>query len=235
MGEHKTMAKYSPFSSATATNRMVGKSCLIATAIVILTSVGCEDDPNGGSNDPGVQSPGTAAANYNSSGFGIYPGSVSIDPSASGSVKFEAINGSSPFTWRVSRSDLGSISSSGLYTPKPLSGNNTVTVTDSQNKSVKATVVQAASDEPPIPTPTLVIIPSSDVLDASESRSLTFQVTGGSPPYSWSVSRTNLGVIVKSSGVYAEYISSPVIGVNNVTVRDSQGIVATASITQRKD
>lgn len=202
-----------------------------ATAMLCATFIlaGCEDDPGSVPENQDPRSPGSAAASFNSSGLGIMPGSISIDASISGSVQFEALNGSPPYSWRVSRSDLGTINNAGLYTSKPIAGNNTITVTDSRNISVQATAFQSASGAPPATD--LSIIPDDLVFDTEEQYTIQFQASGGSPPYQWFVSSSDLGDIERNTGKYTT--KNIITGVNIITVRDSGGLVATARVTTR--
>lgn len=182
--------------------------------------VGCEDDVSKFGSKPPVVDVGVITS---SSGLGVKPGAVTLAPGTVRDVQFEAINGTPPYTWRVSRNNLGTISSSGLYMANDDAGENTITVTDSEGRSVQATVTQSARafDE-------LKISPASGELATDKSYELKFQATGGAPPYSWSVSSSSLGTI-NNSGLYT---SKPVPGNNTVVVVDQNGSSASVNVNQ---
>lgn len=197
---------------------------LASVLVLALFVSACEDDPDDrmASQDP--LSPGSSAANYGASGFGIMPGSATISAATTRIIQFEAISGSPPYTWRVSRSDLGTITASGLYTSNTREGINTITVTDSRNASVRATVTQTSEA-----TSTLRISPSSSDVPVDRQYQVQFQVSGGVPPYAWSVSQSTLGTI-DGDGLYT---SRTISGANTVFVRDGNGSLASALINQR--
>ena len=60
---------------------------------------------------------------------------------------------------------------------------------------------------------------------------VTFTANGGKPAYTWSVANTNIGTIT-SHGNTAVYRPEDTTGGNFVTVTDSEGNSATATITQ---
>lgn len=187
--------------------------------------VGCEDDPDASLTNQTPETPHASVANYGASGFGIMPGSVSLGSGSNRDVQFEPINGTPPYTWRVSRSDLGAISSAGLYMANTPDGQNTITVTDSAGRSVQATVIQANNAAA---IAALAIVPATSTIGIDKQYQISFQATGGIPPYSWSASSTGLGTIT-SAGLYT---SRTIAGQNTITVRDANGTLASATVIQ---
>lgn len=146
------------------------------------------------------------------------PVSISIDPTtatlqSSQTQQFTAIvsnTNSTNVTWSISPSDLGSISSTGLYTPPAsIFSPETVTVTATNaypNISASATITLN-------PTVTMAITPATGILQANQSEQ--FQVVGtatsygcsgdctssGPVPGNWSINPAGMGSI-NSSGVY---------------------------------
>jgi hypothetical protein len=82
----------------------------------------------------------------------------------------------------------------------------------------------------PNPTYTLTVSVSAGTLSADGDRA-TVTVSGGVPPYSWSVQDINLGNISANSGSSVVYTRLNA-GANAVTVNDSQGHVGNAVIQQ---
>ncbi len=201
-------------------------ACLVPLVLTMLLAAGCEDDPDASLANQNPDTPSSSVANYGPSGLGIMPGSVTMGAGSSRDVQFEAVSGTPPYRWRVARSDLGSISSAGLYMATTAEGQNTITLTDSDGRSVQASIYQANNAGS---IPALSVIPAGSSLAVDKQYQITFQATGGLPPYTWSVSSPSLGTI-NSAGLYT---SRTVTGDNTVTVRDSNGSLASATVEQR--
>lgn len=80
---------------------------------------------------------------------------------------------------------------------------------------------------------TLGITPSSVTLSSASTTNIQFTAAGGVPPYSWSVSDSNgtYGVLAANDDI-AIYTPTAAAGGVFVSVTDSTGTVATATIVQ---
>ena len=76
----------------------------------------------------------------------------------------------------------------------------------------------------------MVISPKSAELDVNGAQQV-FEVTGGTPPYSWSVVDISLGSMVAQGGTSAVYERS-VAGDNSIRLQDGSGSAAFAKATQ---
>ena len=142
---------------------------------------------------------------------------------------FKASGGDGAFHWGVSDSTNGKIESQGadqaLYTCLQV-GNNDVIVQDDGGHYAVAHISPVATD-------TVTISPASLTL-ASGALNASFVVSGGTPPYFWISGNTDLGIVVPTSSSYVEaYIAVKyAYGQNVVTVIDSNGRTASATVTQ---
>jgi hypothetical protein len=93
----------------------------------------------------------------------------------------------------------------------------------------QATVTPAVTSSPPAK---LVINPTSAALSTNANSQL-FTVSGGTTPYSWSLSSSTLGSLSSSSGSSVTYTSAHIAGANTITVNDasSNSVTATATYT----
>jgi len=144
-------------------------------------------------------------------------------------VVFTASGGSGSYHWSLSSEDNGAVSSRGanqcVYKCKKV-GNNDVIVTDDGGQYAAAHITPA--------TDTMTVTPASAALSGS-SRYVSFTVTGGTPPYSWTSGNASLGTISYSASTSytAGYTAaSGAYGQNTISVRDAEGRIATASVTQ---
>ena len=184
-----------------------------------LLPVGCED--NAEPDDWGTPDPTGALS--------IVPSSVDLmDESAS----FTAQGGGGPYAWRVSDSTLGGITdtsdSRATYTRQDGKvGINQVILSDSHGRTVSATVNQTGADYVAL---SVTATPSSL---ASNQMTSALVATGGAAPYRWSVLESALGQIISVSGdTYSALYGRSRQGNNVVSVEDSNGTVATVTITQ---
>lgn len=160
-------------------------------------------------------------------------GSLSISPTSASfstndlSESFSAVGGTSPYTWSVSDSSRGTLSSSSgetvTYTSAHVEGNNTITVKDANGATATATATYTTSG----PT-SLSISPPTLSLSSSTYKG-TFKATGGDGTYTWMVSDEALGTISPTSGSSTTYTSKKVIGTNSITVIDTDNQQASAS------
>ena len=77
---------------------------------------------------------------------------------------------------------------------------------------------------------TLTVAPSSATVAPSGTR--TFAASGGTAPYSWTVSNSTLGACNPSTGASTTYTAGSVTGTNSITCTDSSGQHVTVTITQ---
>lgn len=144
-------------------------------------------------------------------------------------VVFTASGGQGSYHWSLSSDDNGEVSAKGanqcVYKCKKV-GNNDVIVTDDGGHYAAAHITPA--------TDTMTVTPASVTL-SSGSRYVSFTVTGGTPPYSWTSGSASLGTISYSASTSytAGYTAvAGAYGLNTISVRDAEGRVATASVTQ---
>ena len=145
-------------------------------------------------------------------------------------IAFVVSEGSGDYNWTLSNYEFGQIRSHGvnscIYRCIKV-GNNDVIVTDSQGHFASAHVS-------PYPE-SLTITPSSATLSGT-SRYVSFTVSGGTAPYTWTSGNASLGTIsysASSSYTAAYTASSGAYGVNTITVRDAAGLIITATVTQQ--
>lgn len=132
--------------------------------------------------------------------------------------------GRAPYTWTVAAGVLPaglSLSSAGAFTGAPKSaGSSTFTVqaTDAGGASAQSTLTLSIDPGPSIVNQSLP--PATIAAPYSE----TFMVTGGTPPYSWSINSGPIpaGLVLSSSGVLAGRPGA--LGSTTVTVRVTDGL-----------
>lgn len=144
-------------------------------------------------------------------------------------VIFTASGGEGGFHWYLANEDNGELNSHGAnqcaYKCKKV-GNNTVTVQDDGGHYAAAQITPVAD--------TMTVTPSSVTLSGS-SRYVSFTVSGGTSPYVWTSGNASLGTISYSASTSytAGYTAiAGAYGQNTITVRDAEGRIATASVTQ---
>ena len=94
-------------------------------------------------------------------------------------------------------------------------------------------IVGCEKASPPATTPPVTISPSSVSLTASTPSATLFDATGGDGIYTWTLSNNGLGSVVnQNDNTEATYQSHAVVGTNTLTVTDSTGLSAAATITQ---
>ena len=160
----------------------------------------------------------------------ITPDSAALDI-VGGEIVFTASGGVGVYHWSVSNDDNGQVSSSGanqcVYLCNKV-GNNDVIVTDDGGHFASAHITPV--------TDTMSVTPETVSLDTSAGeRYVSFTVTGGTAPYTWTSGNASLGVISYSASTSytAGYTAvSGAYGENTISVRDAEGRVATASVKQ---
>lgn len=155
------------------------------------------------------------------------PAKFTISPSSAScytnDIKKEFIvtGGTAPYSWKVSDSSRGSLSSTSgstvTYTSAHIAGDNTITVADSSSNTVTATVTYYAS------APSgLKISPPQRTFTTNYYKDI-FSATGGSGSYQWYVADESLGKVSSDSGSSITYTSTRKTGVNTITVIDNSG------------
>jgi hypothetical protein len=193
-------------------NAAAWSRCVAAIALGLCVA-SCEDDKSAASSAP----------------FRIDPReSVLTEPNQR--VVLRAIGGHLPMRWRVSTNSLGWISGGGgdtvTYVSSAVKGVNEVTVTDAQQWTAKAIVIQKEKEviEP------LTIAPTAGTINNNGGQ-IVFTAKGGKTPYGWSVSDGNLGSIASKGKTLATY-TRRAAGQNSVILTDSRGAAAIATVTQ---
>jgi RHS repeat-associated protein len=142
--------------------------------------------------------------------------------------------------WSISPSNLGSISSAGLYTAlAQICGPETVTVTATSQADPTVSTSATVTVNPPLPTVTVTITPSTAILLANQTQQFNASVAvingvcGGLGSSTWSISPAGMGT-VSSSGLYKAPASIPTqqtVIVTAIGQSDSVTATATATIT----
>lgn len=142
-------------------------------------------------------------------------------------ANFRVSEGTPPYTWSVALPDVGSVSpvtgSQTVYTALKVSANSIV-VHDSKGQSA----VGNLNASPVI----MAVTPSSVTLE-NDGDLASFTVTGGTAPFTWTVSDESLGGMLNppadsSSEVYQRIHS----GDNSIMISDSLGNTVNAIINQ---
>jgi len=187
-------------------------------AIFAVVMTGCEDSPDTDNNDDYFED---SAVSRDPRDIGITPTLTVAPASATATfigqaISFTVSGGSGGFKWSVANS-AGSVrvegSSMAVYTVGTLSGNSVI-VYDSAGHAGVATITG-----PNDPSLSAAADPISLSSDGSKS---ILTATGGTPPYSWSVTDLALGTLNSGSGQQVVYTRGHV-GDNSVTVSDSTG------------
>lgn len=155
----------------------------------------------------------------------IEPALVSI--STTDPIDFTATTGFSSYSFTVSDSSLGKITSvnnnKATYEAESgASGKNTITVKVSGGKTATATVVHEASE--------LALKPQLKKLSAGATQEFT--ATSGFSTYTFSVADSSLGSIVEITDNKATYQATTNVGLNTITVKVNGGQTASATIEQ---
>lgn len=182
----------------------------VALAAAILVAVGCNN-----------------SSFYTALGNKVTVDKLLISPATAtipvnGSITFTATGGAPPYTFSMV-SGVGSINAStGVYT-SPTAGTEKVQVKDKQGGTSAATVTVTSTGGP------LAITPSSVSLNAGGS--MTFVATGGTPPYTFSLTATGsnppMPTINATTGAYT---AGSTIGSDTVRVTDSLSATSTATV-----
>ena len=160
------------------------------------------------------------------------PANQTVKPGASISVMPTVSGGTTPYTWSISQSsglDL-SISSSGTITgtapSTPGTYTVTVTVTDNNDITASCTFTIKVLDEPEL------TCPANQTVKPGASISVTPTVSGGTTPYTWSISQSSgLDLSISSSGtITGTAPSTPGTYTVTVTVTDDNDCEDTCTL-----
>lgn len=205
---------------------------LAVACLALVIPVGCDD---GGSGDNGELD-----AYFDSHPYVADPRDdgatiVTLTPSSATlstvgeKVVFQFNGGSGPITWDVSNGSKGSISANGdqgVYTVLAVGANDVIAYDRNGNAAI-AKISGSSSDS----SSPLSVSASKTLLDANNKMAV-LTASGGTAPYSWSVSDDGkgnfVGGITGASVQYMRYSS----GDNGVTVTDSLGAKASLIIEQ---
>jgi len=135
---------------------------------------------------------------------------------------FAASAGAGVYTWSLSTNNSGgSITSTGSYTAGSTGGvTDTIIVTDSMGNAATATVAVLA--------PLVITSGSGGTVTVLAGGQQALTASGGTGPYTWSLSTNNSGGSITSAGVYT---AGPTTGVTDtVKVTDSTGASTTISV-----
>lgn len=161
----------------------------------------------------------------------ISPSSAQIDIVGQ-EVAFTVSGGVGDYHWYLSNEDNGELNSHGadqcIYKCKKV-GNNTVTVQDEGGHYAAAQITPVADK--------MTVTPASVALSGGALH-VSFTVSGGTAPYVWTSGNASLGTVSYSASTSYTAAYTAVAGAygqNTITVRDTEGRIATASVTQSSD
>nr|WP_311719288.1 putative Ig domain-containing protein [Edaphobacter lichenicola] len=160
-----------------------------------------------------------------------FAGATSTQPY---STTLSATGGTAPYTWSVTGLPAGlSLSSNGVIAGTPTATGNfsiSVTVTDSQSPAKTASATIPLSVTAPI-APLSITSTAFAGATSNQPYSTTLSATGGTAPYTWSVTGLPAGLTLGSNGVIAGTPTATGTFSITVTVTDSQSPAKTASAT----
>jgi len=153
----------------------------------------------------------------------ISPAAVSV--AEGGTLTFTATGGKPPYSFaRVS--GTGSIDAgTGLYTAPPTAGSETVRVTDSKGRRSDAAITVTTSGG--------MLAISPDAVSMGPGGSLSFIATGGTAPYTFSLTASGSGSpLINDGGIPGAYVAGASTGTDTIQVQDSAlPTAATATAT----
>ena len=148
-------------------------------------------------------------------------------------VVFTVSGGEGDYHWSVSHPGNGSIHSQGANQAVYISSlvaDNSITVQDDVGHFAASYIQTASSTN----ASALTVSPASVTLSSGQQFA-SFTVSGGTAPFSWTSGNVRLGTVSYSAGTsyVASYTAvSGAYGQNVITVADSEGRIASATITQ---
>lgn len=207
-----------------------GTALILVSAIALAALfVGCEDEPSTGNVDSYFADSDTTNQERED---GLIPLTISPDLASVSYVgeriALRAEGAILPITWSPANYDAATVTVVGprsdyaVYQAKLLLENSVIAV-DAAGRVAKMDITVGAISG-------LAISPSSPTLIETNVTSVTFTVSGGAPPYGdWEVAYSDLGVFTGDT-----YTATNFPGTNIVSISDSAGTVATASIAQQE-
>jgi len=205
---------------------------ITAIAALVLALAGCERDSDTSSAESYFENNPYSSETRTDPD----PTQLSVTPSAAAiaivgqEIVFTARGGGGSYSWSVTDRSVGVVHSlttaQCTYECRRV-GYNTVIVKDGQGHYAAAQITPQEQ--------ALSVTPSSVEVQNDTAVHIGFAVSGGSPPYTWSSANPALGSVSysSSSSYQASYTAfAGKYGENRVTVRDSAGRSASASITQ---
>jgi streptogramin lyase len=156
----------------------------------------------------------------NSAPLAIGPATATVDPAFQRT--FSASGGTPPYSWSLSANNSGgSITSAGVYTAGGTgSVTDIVTVTDSLAATASATIT--------VPAQLTITNGFGGNVDAAADGQLTLTASGGTGPYTWTMTTNGSGGSVTPGGIYT---AGPNGGTDTITVTDANGGTSTVTIT----
>jgi hypothetical protein len=150
----------------------------------------------------------------------IAPSSATVDPGFQRA--FTASGGVPPYAWSLSANGSGgSITPGGIYTAGPTgSVSDTITVTDSLGSTRTALVT--------VPARLTIANGGGGTTTVPAGGQVTLTASGGSGPYTWTMTTNGSGGTVTSGGAYT---AGPNAGTDTITVTDANGGSTTITIT----
>jgi len=130
-------------------------------------------------------------------------------------LQFSANGGIPPYTWSTSNANIASISAIGLLTALA-AGNTTVTVDDSSGGSATSGSINVID---------INVLPQNASVNINAA--LLLAVSGGTAPYTWSVSDAAIANIDLSTGL----LTGLTLGQVSVTATDAAGFTGSSNIT----
>ncbi len=128
--------------------------------------------------------------------------------------QFTATGGTEPYTWSSANLAIATISTTGLLTAVS-AGTTQITVTDAAGSRITSGDISV-----------LDIIVTPQTATVLINASLQFNATGGTAPYSWTVSDNTVATIDVSTGLLTGIIAGSVI----VTATDADGIAGDSGV-----
>jgi hypothetical protein len=199
-------------------------------ALFLLASPGCDtSDPDTGSMDNYFdQNPYSSQTRDP-----IQPGILTLTPDSATvtfigqKVNFRVSEGTPPYTWSVALPAIGSVSpvtgSQTIYTALDVSANSIV-VHDSKGQTAAAEINGA---------PVIMAVTPSSVTLENNGELATFTVTGGTAPFTWTVSDEALGAMLNPPAESrSEVYRRDAPGDNSILIVDSLGNSVNAIVKQ---
>jgi len=139
---------------------------------------------------------------------------------AGDTLQFSASGGTTPYAWTSSVNAVGTINSSGLFSAVG-SGTCTVTAVDANTYAGVSGVISVTD-----PSVTITITPNTGNLIAGDT--LQFSASGGTGPYTWESSDTNIGTI-DNNGLFSA-VSHGTCTVTAVDANSYAGVSGTITV-----